>query len=60
MLQAQTTGDGFAEFARERFVLVLHGARPDTIHVDGAEVTGSDGRFEMANAGIGFVAEFDV
>ncbi len=60
VLRAETTGNGFAEFARERFVLVLHGARPATIHVDGAEIAGQDGRFELANAGAGFVAEFDV
>jgi alpha-glucosidase len=59
VLRAETTGDGFPEFARERFVLVLHGARPVTIIVDGAEITGQDGRFELANAGAGFVAEFD-
>ena len=59
VLRARTTGDGFGEFARSRFVMVLHGARPGTINVDGTEVTGVDGRFELANAGSGFVAEFD-
>jgi alpha-glucosidase len=59
VLRALTTGDGFAEFVRERFMLVLHGARPGTIYVDGAEVAGVDGWFELANAGSGFVAEFD-
>ena len=58
MLRAEVAGDGFAEFARERFVLVLHGAAPDTIQVDGSEVSGADGRFEWPNRGTGFVAAF--
>ena len=52
------TGDGYPEFARERFVLVLHGAGPSTVRVDGAAVPGDDGRFEFANSGAGFTVEF--
>ena len=52
------TGDGYPEFARERFRLVLHGATPATIRLDGVEVAGHDGRFDVPNAGTGFVAEF--
>ena len=58
VLRAKVEGDGFAEFARDRFVLVLHGAAPDTIQVDGSEVSGTDGRFEFFNRGAGFVAAF--
>ena len=52
------TGDGYPEFARERFVLVLHGADPAAVRIDGAEVSGTGGRFEFANSGTGFTVEF--
>ncbi len=58
VLRATVDGDGYPEFTRERFVLVLHGADPSTIQVDGAEVTGADGRFEFANSGTGFTVAF--
>jgi alpha-glucosidase len=58
VLRASVTGDGYPEFARERFVLVLHGADPAAVRVDGAEVSGVDGRFEFANSGAGFTVEF--
>jgi len=50
----------WAWWSSDKMVLRMHGARPGTLHVDGAEVSGVDGRFELANAGSGFVAEFDV
>jgi alpha-glucosidase len=58
VLRATVTGDGYPEFARERFVLVLHGADPSAVRVDGAEVSGADGRFEFDNSGTGFTIEF--
>jgi alpha-glucosidase len=58
VLQATVTGEGYPEFARERLVLVLHGANPTAVRVDGAEVAGADGRFEFANSGTGFTVEF--
>ena len=58
VLRATVTGDGYPEFARDRFVLVLHGAGPSTVRVDGAEVPGADGRFEFANSGAGLTIEF--
>jgi alpha-glucosidase len=58
LLQATVTGDGFPEFARQRFALVLHGAAPDAVRVDGTAVDGTDGRFSFANAGTGFTVEF--
>ena len=62
-IRADVTGQGYAEFARERFRLVLHGATPATIRVDGTDLTGVDlagpGRgFDVPNEGMGFVAEF--
>ena len=58
LLKATVTGDGYPEFARERFVLVLHGADPATVQVDGTEVAGAGGRFEFANSGTGFTLVF--
>jgi alpha-glucosidase len=59
-MRAEVEGDGYPEFAREAFVLVLHGAAPAAVRIDGAEVAVRDGRVEMTNAGTGFALEFDV
>jgi len=53
-LKAEVEGDGYPEFAREGFVLVLHGAAPDAAGLDDATITGSGGRFEIPNTGTGF------
>jgi alpha-glucosidase len=53
-IKAEVSGDGYPEFARERFVLVLHGAAPDAASLDESMITGSAGRFDLANAGTGF------
>ena len=58
LLRATVSGDGYPEFARERFVLVLHGSAPEVVRVDGSDVTGVDGRFEFDNSGAGFTAVF--
>jgi len=59
-LETEVEGDGYPEFAREAFHLVVHGAAPSAVTVDGAQVRASDGRFVLANAGAEFTAEFDV
>jgi alpha-glucosidase len=53
-LSADVGGDGYPEFARERFVLVLHGTAPEEARLDGAMIIGTDGRFEIPNEGVGF------
>jgi alpha-glucosidase len=53
-VSADVTGSGFPEFARQHFMLVLHGAAPDSATLDDAMITGIDGRFEIPNAGTGF------
>jgi alpha-glucosidase len=53
-VKAEVSGDGYPEFRRERFVLVLHGAPPDTGRLDDAMITGSNGRFEIPNRGSDF------
>ena len=59
-VRAETTGDGYPEFAREQFTLVVHGAEPQTARLDGDEISGSDGRFVLPNAGGGFTLELAV
>jgi alpha-glucosidase len=59
-IEATAVGDGFPEFARRRFALVVHGATPRTITVGAATLAGSDGRFMIDNAGTGFTGEFTV
>src|SRR3954453_3575234 len=46
-LRAEVEGDGYPEFGREAFELVVHGA-------------GAERRQEIANAGTGFAVELDV
>ena len=53
-LKAEVSGDGYPEFARERFVLVLHGATPEEASLDDTMIIGTGGRFEIPNEGVGF------
>jgi alpha-glucosidase len=59
-LRAGVEGDGYPEFAREAFHLVVHGADPAAVTVDGAAVEARDGRVVVPNAGTPFAAEFEV
>jgi len=59
VLQAEVTGDGYPEFARERFELVLHGAAPAAARLDGRPVAPA-GRIEVPSAGTGFRLELDL
>jgi alpha-glucosidase len=56
-LRAEVDGDGYPEFAREQFHLVVHGARPDSVEVAGRPVPEVEGRFVLPNAGEPFTAE---
>ena len=53
-LNADVSGNGYLEFARERFALVLHGTAPEEARLDDVMIIGSDGRFEIPNEGGGF------
>jgi alpha-glucosidase len=53
-VKAEVSGDGYPEFRRERFVLVLHGAAPDTGQLDDDMINGTNGRFELPNRGTSF------
>ena len=59
-LTAEVTGGGYPEFAREAFVLVLHGARPDRVLLDGTEAPVEAGRLRLPNAGTGFAVELSL
>ncbi len=55
-LSAEVEGDGYPEFARGAFHLVVHGADPESVEVDGAVIGRRDGQFVIANAGQPFTA----
>ena len=58
LVEAVASGDGFPEHRRESFVLVVHGAAPAAVVVDGTRVPADEqGRFPFANSGSGFGLE---
>jgi alpha-glucosidase len=59
-LRAEVEGNGYPEFARREFDVVIHGALPDNITVDGSEHSPNDGRLTLANDGTPFALEFHV
>jgi alpha-glucosidase len=59
-VRAEVEGDGYPEFARAAFHLVIHPTAPPMVRLDGEEVTPRDGRFAIPNAGVGFTAEFAI
>ena len=59
-LRAEVNGQGYPEFAREQFHLVLHGAAPTTLRLDGADLHAEDSRFVLPNRGSGFELSFSL
>jgi alpha-glucosidase len=59
-LTADVEGDGYPEHARETFRLVVHGATPGVLRVDGEEISPSDGGFSLRNDGTPFAARIDL
>jgi alpha-glucosidase len=57
-LRAVVHGSGYADFAREAFHLVVHGAEPESVQIDGSAVEPVDGRFVLPNAGAAFSLGF--
>ena len=53
-MRAESDGDGYPEFAREAFELVVHGAAPASVEVHGERLEVRDGRVRIADAGAGF------
>ena len=60
VLHAEVDGDGYPAFAREAFHLVVHGAAPASVRLDGREVTPTSGRFVLPNTARPFLVEFDL
>ncbi|GAA1242086.1 glycoside hydrolase family 31 protein [Oryzihumus leptocrescens] len=58
-VDASVEGQGYPEFARQAFHLVVHGATPSAVTVDGTEVAVTDGSFRIPNTGNGFRASFE-
>lgn len=53
-LEVAVAGNGYAEFARETFELIFHGAVPDSITADGVAIAANDGQpgcFRVPNHG---------
>jgi alpha-glucosidase len=57
-LVAAVEGDGYPEFARTGFHLLIHGAKPETLRLDGAETAATGRPFSLPSAP--FTAEFAV
>lgn len=57
-LHAAVDGNGFAAFTRETFTLVIHGAQPATVTIDGVAHLLANGRVTFANRGQGFGVMF--
>jgi alpha-glucosidase len=58
-LRADVAGHGYAEFIREELHLVVHGAAPSVVRLDGQDLQVTDGRFVIPNEGAGFQLEFE-
>ncbi|MGO9959525.1 MAG: TIM-barrel domain-containing protein [Solirubrobacteraceae bacterium] len=59
-LQARVNGNGYPEFAREAFHLVIHGAAPATALLDGTRIEARAPGFVLPNRGQDFTVVFDV
>ena len=59
-MRAQVGGDGYPEFARRQFDLVVHGTVADTVVVDGLQRSLDDGRVTLSNDGTAFTVGFEV
>jgi len=58
-LRADVEGEGYPEFARREFHLVIHGAAPATVRLgDGTELRRSEEHFVTPNTGQSFALEF--
>jgi alpha-glucosidase len=50
-VSGDVVGDGYPEFRRADFHLVVHGAQPSAVDLDGRTVTADGGRFVLPNTG---------
>lgn len=56
---ATAEGNGYPEFARQWFRLVVHGADPSEVRHDGEAVAAEDGAFTLPNTGTAFEVAFE-
>ena len=59
-LRAEVEGDGYAEFAREEFQVMVYGTTPSHVHLEGRELTASGNRYVLPNPGTGFLLDIEV
>lgn len=59
-LEAVTEGDGFPEFQRKRFVLILHAAEIKEARLNGDVIESEPDRLVLPNTGVGFHLEMDL
>jgi len=57
-LRGSVDGDGYPEFVRNAFHLVIHGAAPETVRLDGVELRTTGQHFVLPNSGTSFTVEF--
>lgn len=57
---ARTEGAGYPAFARTEFRLVIHGAEPAVVRVDGRDADAAGGYVPIPDTGAGFTADFDI
>ena len=59
-VSAAVVGDGYPEFRRQAFHLVVHGAAPQSVRLEGVDLQPQDRHFVLPNAGTGFRVGFGV
>jgi hypothetical protein len=59
-VEATVDGHGYPEFKRDTLQLVVHGARPPNVSVNGSPVVSEGGRVVIPNIGEPFMVKFAV
>jgi alpha-glucosidase len=59
-LTAEVAGDGYPEFARERFRLFVHGGEPASVRMGGTSIPVAGGQCVFPNAGAPFSLTFEL
>jgi alpha-glucosidase len=60
VVEAEVDGTGYADFARTAFHLVVHGASPGTVLLDGSGVNASGEHFVLPNTGTALSVSFNL
>ena len=60
MVRGDVAGDGYEGFTRQELHLVVHGAAPDAVEVDGTRVPVVGGRVTLPNRGTSFSIALDL